>query len=250
MQEEIKLLPLRQVFWGAYQYMQSNQKTMRLFWVANLVFLVAFKFIENGFSNPWSMLWLLGYYIFWCGFFRVYYDKKPYFWTKKVVSSMVPSTKVIFLTFIFLFLLAVLPYLPLLMGFNDQYLLFFEKYMEMLENAQNARANLLNVAVFSAVFLVVSPLIFCRPFFAFIAALQGLNGSMHKAFYKTRHNYGRFLAVMTFLNLPWLAAYELDAYFEMHDWFVIGFSSFFLVYYYLVFAKMYDFFYHDDPVKK
>lgn len=242
MADEIKRLPVKEIFNKAFRYFQANQKTLRFFWLANLILLGIFSLIPKGFSNPYSMLWLLVYYVYWCGFFRLYYQKKPYFFTKEIFGSMVPSTKIFFITLFAAFLLVILPYLPLLMGFNDSYLIFFERYMEAL---QNVEGSLLNRMAFTIVLILISPLIICRPFFAWISALQGYNGSMRKAFRKTEGNYWNFVTVMFLLNLPCALIYELDLYLSCHGWLSGVFYSLFFLYLNLVFAKMYDFFYND-----
>ena len=115
--------------------MQTSSKQLRYFWLANFAFLSAFALIPDGLSNPLSIVWLMLYYIYWCGFFRVYFKKKPYFLTMDIFGSIIPSTKIFFITVLAAFLLIILLYLPLFMWFNEKYLLFFEKYMEALQNA-------------------------------------------------------------------------------------------------------------------
>lgn len=242
MADDTKNIPVKRVLAQAYQYFCQNQKVLRYFWLGNLALLSVFSFIPQGFSNPLSMLWLVAYYVFWCGFFRVYYHKQPYFMTKTIFGSMVPSTKIFFITLFAAFLLVILPYLPLLMGFNDRYLLFFEKYMAAL---QNVEGSLLNRLVFTGVLVLISPLIICRPFFAWISSLQGLNGSMRKAFRKTEDNYWNFVLIMLLLNIPCVVAFELDLFLGCHGWLAVGFYSLFFIYFNLVFAKLYDFFYEN-----
>lgn len=242
MADEVKKIHIRETFHDAFVYLQTHQNVLRLFWIANFFWLSVFGFIPGGFSNPLSMLWLLVYYVYWCGFFRVYYNKKPYFLTTSVFGSMVPSTKIFFITLFAALLLVMLPYLPLLMGFNEEYLLFFEKYMDAL---QNVEASMLNRLLFSLVLVLISPLIICRPFFAWISSLQGLNGSMRKAFRKTSGNYGNFAGIMFILNLPCVFVYELDLYAGCGGWLSIAFYSIFFIYFNLVFAKLYDYFYSD-----
>jgi len=242
MAEKIKHIPVGRILREAWETLQQRQSFRRRFWIANFLFLAVFSFIPNGFSNPLSMLWLIAYYIFWCGFFRIYYHKKPYFLTMDLFGSMVPSTKIFFITLFAAFTLVVLPYMPLLMGFNEAYLAFFEKYMDAL---QNVEAGFINRTVFGVVLILLSPLIICRPYFACISALQGLNASMRKAFRKTSGNYRNFVILMLFLNLPCVAIYEADQYLECHGWLSCGFYSIFFIYFNLVFAKLYDFFYND-----
>ena len=243
MAEEIKNIPIEKIFKASLAHLHTSQPVLRCFWLANFVILGAFALIPGGLSNPLSIVWLLCYYVYWCGFFRFYFKKKPYFLTIDIFGSIVPSTKIFFITVLAAFLLIILPYLPLFMGFNEKYLLFFEKYMQAL---QNAEANIINQIILSAVLLIISPLIICRPYFAWISSLQGLNGSMRKAFHKTEGNYWRFVWIMIVLNLPSLAIYEMDKYLGCHGWLSVGFYSIFFIYLNLVFAKLYDFFYNEQ----
>lgn len=242
MREETRQLNLKQIFSDAAGYLESHQRELRWFWLANLALLTGFRFLDGGFSNPLSIGWLAVYYIYWCGFFRVYYQKKPYFLSTSIFGSIVPSTKMVFLTLLAAFALVLLPYIPLLMGFNDRYLTFFEKYMEAL---QNMEADLLNQLILSFILILLSPQLICRPFFAWIAALQGYNGSLRKAFRKTAGNYGKFVLAMLLLNMPCVVILELDQYMDCHGWLAVVFYSIFFIYLNLVFAKMYDFFYNE-----
>lgn len=246
MTESIKQIPLKTVFQSAYIYMRRHAMPIRLFIGINFVFLAAFRFIAGGFSNPWSMLWLLGYYMFWCAFFRYRFERRPYLTARVVFGSMIPSTKIFFITFVAAFLLVILPYLPLLMGFTDKYLAFFEKYMLVL---QNVDADFLNVCIFTFVLLLISPFIICRPFFAWMASLQDMEAFMSKAFEKTRGNYGRFVQLMMLLNVPCVVVFELDKLLGCRGWFTVGFYAIFFVYFNLVFAELDDFFYPEKTYK-
>lgn len=241
MAETLKKLNIKEVFSGAALQLETNSRVLRWFWLANMVFLSAFRFIDGGFSNPLSIVWLGVYYVYWCVFFRVCYHKKPYLQTKVIIGSIVPSTKIVFITLIFAFLLVLLPFLPLFMGFNNQYLLFFEKYMMAL---QNMEAGILNQTIFALILILVSPQILCRPYFAWIASLLGQRGSLRKAFRKTAGNNLRFMAVMFLLNLPCVIIWEADLYLGCEGWLAVAFYSIFFLYINLVFAKMYDFFYN------
>lgn len=240
MSAEIKHIPLRKILIGAYIYMRHHLKAIRVLVVLNFLFLGSFQFISQGFSNPWSMLWLLLYYMYWCAFFRYRFNHRPYLTMRVIFGSLVPSTKIFFITLTVAFLIVILPYLPLLMGFNDKYLLFFEKYMLAL---QNTEADFLNISAFTLLLLLLSPFIVCQPFFAWMASLQDMEAFMAKAFEKTRGNYWRFVALMTILNVPTMLVFEVDKIFSCQGWFTVGFYALFFVYFNLVFAELEDFFY-------
>ncbi len=240
MMDELKILSIKEILIQAYRQMVCCEKVLRLFWLINFAFCAFFNLVSNGFSNPLSLLICLVYYVFWCIFFRVYYQKKPYFSSSKIFASAVPSSKMIFITLALLFALIALPFLPLMMGFNKQYLSFFEQYMSIL---QSPETSLMNVAVFSIVFLLISPLALCRPYLAWISALQGYSGSLRKVFKKTRGNYLKFLTLMIVLHIPCFLIFIVDNFLITHGWLSAGFYSIYLIYFNLVFAKVYDFFY-------
>ena len=242
MADEVKSIPIRQILRQALTYFYANVKSMSLFWLINFLALGLFNFIEGGFSNPISIVWLLGYYIYWCVFFRFYFNKKPYILTMDIFGSIVPSTKIFFLFVMATFLLIILPFLPLFMGFNEKYLLFFEKYMLTL---QNIEGDVVNQFIFSGILLIASPIIIARPVFAWMSSLQGLNGSFKKAFRKTQGNYWRFLFIMVFLNIPCVIFYEVDKVLCLNGWLSTFVCAGFFVYFNLAFAKMYDFFYEE-----
>jgi len=240
MSDEIKILPVWKILKRAYIYMHLNEKDLRPIWFVHILLCAVFNMLPGGLANPVSLAWSLTYYVFWCVFFRLYYQKKPYFCFSKICASAVPSSKMIFITFGLLFFLLILPFIPLLMGFHNKYLLIFEQYMSALEVPET---SLLNVFVFSVIFLLISPFAFCRPYLAWISALQGLSGSIRKVFRKTAGNNLRFILLILVLNLPCLAAYEADVLLGCHGWFSVGFYSFYLIFFNIVFAKVYDYFY-------
>ncbi len=240
MTEEVKTLHVIEILKQAYDYMSGHEKSLHRIWLTHFILCAVFNLLPNGFSSPISLIWSLIYYVFWCIFFRMYYQKKPYFCFSKVCASAIPSSKMIFITFGLLFFLLILPFLPLLMGFNNKYLLFFEKYMTAL---QTPSTSLLNVSVFSLLFLLISPFAFCRPYLAWISALQGFSGSVRKVIKKTTGNNFHFMTLMFLLNLPCIVAFEIDTLLGCHGWFSVAFYSIYLIYCNIVFAKVYDYFY-------
>lgn len=242
MADNVKKIPILEVLKQTYISIIENKVSFALFSLLNLLFLACFAKIDGGLSNRISILWICAYYVYWCVFFRFYYNKKPYLFTLDIFGSLIPSTKMFFLVIAMSLLLGVLPYLPLLMGFDDKYLLLFEAYMQQL---QATPANMINMAVLSVVLILISPFIFCRPFLAFIASVQGLNGSLKKAWKKSVGNYLNFVVIMFLLNVPYLAVHAVDKYFEFNNILNLIFLSFFFVFYNIFFAKLYDFFYTE-----
>lgn len=238
--ETIKILKPFDIFRQAYDYMSLRERSLRRFFVLNFLFCAGFNLLDGGLSNPFSLVIALAYYVFWCVFFRTYCHRKPYFAPSKILAGAVPSSKMFFITFVLVFMLLLLPFVPLLMGFNDQYLLFFEKYMEAIQSPQT---NVLNMMIFSVIFLFISPVVFVRPYLAWISALQGFSGSVRKVFRQTKGNYFSLLFLMTLIQVPPFLSYGTDEFLECHGWFSVVFCSFYLVYTNLIFAKVYDFFY-------
>lgn len=240
---DIKILPVRQTLKEAYQYMVQNEKAIHPIWFIHIVLCAVINLMEGGFSNPLSLIWLVAYYIFWCVFFRMYYQKKPYFSFKKIGASVLPSTKMFFMTFSLILLLVVLPYIPLLMGFHNRYLAAFERYMAAI---QAPEMSLYNSAVFSLVFIVISPIVFCRPYLAWISSLQGCSGSIKKVFKRTKGNDMSFMYLMFLLNIPCFIVYGFDMMLGCFGWFSVVFYSIYLIYFNIVLAKVYDFFYQQS----
>lgn len=89
-------------------------------------------------------------------FFRFYYNRRPYLLTHKIFDSLVPSTKILFLTLALATLLAYLPFAPLFLGFpaemmEDYAVGFIQEYMD---------ENKLYDMGLALVLLLVSPIIF------------------------------------------------------------------------------------------
>lgn len=243
MSDCIKKIRVLDILSQTFLFSKEKPKMFCAFSFINFVFLALFMHIDGGLSNKISIVWVFAYYAYWCAFFRVYYNKKPYLLTADVFGSLIPSTKIIFLVAaLVLFLANVLPYIPLLMGFDDKYLLLFETYMQEL---QKASVNSLNMIVLSSMLVLLFPFILCRPFLAFIASVQGLNGSLRKAWKKSAGNYWQFIAIMFLFNLPCVLIYEADNYLNCNGYLTLVFYSVGFVYYNVIFAKLYDFFYTD-----
>ncbi len=128
-------------------------------------------------------------------------------------------------------------------AFHNKYLLLFERYMSALQMPQT---SVLNVLVFSIIFLLISPFAFCKPYLAWISALQGYSGSIRKVFKKTKGNNIKFFSLIFLLNLPCFVAYGADVMLKCHGWFSVGFYSIYLIYFNIVFAKVYEYFYPQN----
>ena len=124
-------------------------------------------------------------------------------------------------------------------------LLFWYFIFSLFSTNKKLIVIITNMFILSIILIMILPFILCRPFLAFISSVQGLNGSLRKAWKKSVGNYWRFIIIMLILNLPCFLIMQTDKYFELNGYLNLLFNSFYLVYYNLVFAKIYDFFYME-----
>lgn len=159
---------------------------------------------------------------------------------KPIVSSMVPSSKILVLGAVFATLLVVLPFAPLFMGlspeFNERYMRFLQKYMQ--------ESDLVDLGL-NLVLVLFSPLIFYRPFLAWISALIGRSGSLRSAWSKSAGNYWEFLLMALLFNFGVLAVQQLMEFAGIPLPYLMAALSPLVVYYNVVMAKSYEFFYMD-----
>lgn len=90
--------------------------------------LINFATLVSGvYSWKTAFFWLVAAvaYVFWSYFFRFYFNRRPYLEWQPIVSSMIPSTKIVVLSVLFVTILIVLPFAPLFMGFSGE---FFDRY--------------------------------------------------------------------------------------------------------------------------
>ena len=118
-----------QIFHEVNRYIAANPLFILCLCVVNMVFMLLLKAIPNGVQNPLFVIWILTYYVFWCFFYRYYYCLKPYFLSKAILGSLTPSTKALFLLVLCAFGVALLPMLPLFLGFDDMYMDIYENYL-------------------------------------------------------------------------------------------------------------------------
>ena len=108
-----KKLPLLKILNVSLDYCLENFKAVAGFSAVNLLFLLVTLLLPGGYGNPLFLIWLVFYYVFWCFFFRFYFNRRPYLMFRKIFDSLVPSTKILFLTAVFGFGLSLLPYFRL-----------------------------------------------------------------------------------------------------------------------------------------
>lgn len=238
---EEKKLPLLKILDISFDCCLQNLKSIGWFTLINLLFLLVSVQFLGGYSSPLFLIWAIFYYIFWCYFFRFYFHRKPYLMFRKIFDSLVPSTKILVLTFAFAMLLAFLPYIPLFMGLpldsTDKYTYFLKEYMQ--------ESKVVDWGL-NFILLFVSPLIFYRPFMAWISALVGRSGLLKTAFAKTAGNYWRFVALGALFNIVFIAFETLGASLALPSWTLMIVYSPLIVYFNVVIAKIYEFFFLDN----
>jgi hypothetical protein len=176
-------------------------------------------------------------------FYRYYFRRKPYFTLSITLKSLLPSTKIIFLTIVIVSFLLILPYIPLFVTNNT---VLLEKYLDFLDIGMQ-KSKLIDFAS-NIFFVFISPIILYRPFMAWIASLVGRKGSMRVAFGKTRGNYWNFFLLGLAMSFPFIIIGQLEFYYNLSNyliWFLFGPLT---VFYSIVFAKCYEFFYmgHEE----
>lgn len=182
-------------------------------------------------------LWLF-YYLFWCLFFRRLFNRKPYFFTRKLFITIVPFVKMWFMASLFAGLLFVLPLIVPFFGIGRQWAADYENYLyRYMETG--------SLVDFGTILLLLlsSPFLFWRPITAWIAAINGRSGSMRFAFARTNGNYWRFVALSLFfaaaatvLTMPFYA-------FSLPLWPVAFTASVLAVCLGIVLAEVYNFFF-------
>lgn len=242
---QIKIF-VRSIIHSANAYILENKLFSLSVFVVNLAYMLVFKSIDGGISNPLSIVWAVTYYMFWCAFYRYYYHLKPYIFSKTLFGSLAPSTKALVLMFAAVLVIAFLPMLPLFLGFNDIYLNFYERYMEAMENLSNSEeigTSFVDMIIVYGIMALLAPWLICKPYLAWISSLRGHNASFRKAGNKTRGNYLAFVAISAMLLYPTALGQELDKLFKLQDWLNYTISTIIFVYTNIIFAKLYDKFY-------
>lgn len=233
--EEIKKMPVGSLFKNSWVFVLENLRMLVVFALINYLTIIAAVY-------TWQTIIFLplmaGVYVFWCYFFRWYFNRKPFLDWGVILHSTVPSTKVVVLSVIVVTALIVLPVIPLFLGlsgeFFDRYQLFLQEYMQ--------ESQVMNLAV-SIVVTLLSPVIFYRPFLAWISALLGRSGSIRSAWRKTEYNYWQFLSVALIFNLGFVFVEQTARFFEAPLFVMLLVLSPLILYFNIVLAKSYEYFF-------
>ncbi len=239
--ETVKLFSPLGILSDAWRYCRDNYRMVGIFVFVNCLLLILGFKLMGGMGSLLFIVWCGIYYLFWCYFFRFYYQRKPYVLTHKIFDSLIPSTKILFITLALATLLAYLPFLPLFFGLPvemlDEYATgFIQEYMDEKKVYDWGMTVIL---------LLVTPLIFYRPLFAWISAVIGRSGSLRNAWRRTRGNYGRFLLVTIVFNVAAFLIDRIDTWLNAADWLNFVLGSPLVVFCNVYIAKSYDFFFLD-----
>ena len=236
MADNYKSLPVSGILTESSRYMLKHPKHMAVFGILNFI-IILFGFYT--WQQPAFFLVLIAAYMFWGYFFRWYFDKKPYLQTKPIVSSLTPSVKILLVGFLIVTALILLPFAPLLLGLSQPD--YLDGYMHFLE--QGMEESPFVDLVLSLIMLFISPFMLFRPFFAWIGALLGRNGSLHFAMSKTRGNYWNIVMLLLVLNLPIVLVEQLCLFLDMPRFVMILLMSPLIIYFNVVVAGAYNFFF-------
>ncbi|MDR1694928.1 MAG: hypothetical protein LBR70_07060 [Lactobacillaceae bacterium] len=255
MAEQNYKLDILSVFGTSFSYWKSRNKEMWLFSLLNFLSFAVGLFLIGSTSNPAFLVWVVLYYIFWSCFFRYVFDKKPYYQSRALRKSLLPSTKIFLLTIVVMLFIISLPwllsFLALPFDLSQHLIEYVDGYVEFLERDKAGVELML-----SFVFILIAPFVFYRPFYAWIASIVGRKGSVRIAFEKTKGNYWQFLMLGLIMNgtsvavqglskiviklLPF-GEYTDNAYFLI----LFAVSSPIIVFYNIYMAKSYETFYPE-----
>jgi len=235
---ESRKLPLLTILKNSWRYFVENRRL-------SLGFCVIFYAIGACAVWSWQSWWfwplMVVLYIAWGAFFRVYFQRKPYLSWQHLFNSLIPSTKIVLLTVLIATLLIMLPLVPLFVNVSPEFNAGYAKFLQGdIEN------NGMFVLGANIIFLLISPIIAYRPFLAWIAALIGRSGSLRLAWEKTRHNYWEFLVISLLTDCALSVVRWLILDWGGNDYMTMLIAAPVMVYFNIVSAFAYKFFFLDE----
>ncbi len=235
---DIKEISLKGLLAESFSYMRENCRAMMLFTLLHIVFLVAGFELTDGWADVFFLPWLVAYYLFWCFFFRFYFKRKPYLATWKLVDTLVPSTKILVLTFVVVTALLMLPLIPPFFGVGspwaETYDIYLQRYMEDSRVVD---------AVTVVILTLTAPFVFYRPMMAWISSLIGRSGSLKSAFAKTKGNYWQMTFLAASFEILFVALEVAGQTLGIGNWLSIIAGSPLVIGFNVILAKTYDYFY-------
>lgn len=240
--QDIREFSLFSVLKSSARFMWYHKKVISLWCFVNFLFLLTFNFIPNGWTNSLSILWLIAYYVYWCVFIRAIQQHNPYFSLIRILNGIIPASKIMFINISIYLLVLVTPYILMFMGFDEKFLEFFEKYMELMQSHD----SVIGVSVFYIFMILLSPYTISRPYLAWISSLVGKSRSIINAYKRTHRNYWKFVQCAAVMSLLIAISYYIDVIYNIKTMILI--MSILLVYFNIVFTNIYKIFYLR-PVK-
>lgn len=241
---EIKKFSLVSSIKSSTKFVLLYKRTFLLWTLANFAFLYVFSLIPNGWTNSLSILWLVGYYVYWCIFIRHIQQHPPYFSLIRIFNGLIPASKIMFINISIYLVLVVAPYIPLFMGFRDKYLEFFENYMEVLQSHD----SLLGKTLFFILMILLSPYTISRPYLAWLSSIIGKSRSIFDAYKKTQGNYWNFVICGVFMSGLCMISHAIDVAFGVHI--KIYVISVLAIFFNVMFIDIYKVFYKRKRTQK
>ena len=171
MAEKVKNIGFKKLFDEAVLAWNQNLKSMVVASVIVCMFLEVGFCLLGGWANPLFLPWGILVYLFWYGFFRFVFGRKPYLKNRRFWESLIPATKIVMLAFIFATFLLLLPYAPYAMNVP----------VEVKEN--------------------MAPQVILRPFMAWLNAIIGRSWSIMTAWNRTQGSYFVFFVLAMLIDI-------------------------------------------------
>jgi len=241
---EIHDFSLPTVLKSSAKFVLLFKQTILIWCLVNFAFIYLFKLIPNGWTDSLSILWLVAYYIYWSVFIRYILQHKPYFSLIRIFNGLIPASKIMFINISIYIILVVVPYIPLLMGFRDKYLEFFESYMGILQSNDTLSGK----AMFYGIMILLSPYTIARPYLALISSFVGKSRSIIDSYKKTHGYYWRFVSCSIVMSSLFALSFYIDTKYKIDT--ITYVMTFFLIYFNIVFINIYKCFYKRKPKAK
>lgn len=242
--QEVINFSLMTVLKSSARFVWLYKRTFLLWSLVNFVFLYVFSCIPNGWTNSLSILWLVVYYVYWCVFIRYVQQHRPYFSLIRIFNGLIPASKIMFINISIYLVIAITPFIPLFMGFREQYLEFFEHYMALMETNHSLTGKML----FYIFMLLISPITLTRPYLAWISSIIGKTRSIVDAYKRTRENYWTFVLCALVVSAFFIISYDIDTIYKINT--LIYLMSVLMVYFNVVFINIYKIFYQKRTPTK
>lgn len=239
-----KKLPLKKILQESFGYCNQNPKMAALFVVLNYLTCAG---VFYTWKSGWLWLVVAVMYVLWSGFFRYYFNRKPYLQFGPLASSLVPSTKILVLTVVVVSIFLLLPFAIIFIpNLPPKFVVHYSHFLQMSSQGGNDVLN----TIANLVIVLFSPLIFYRPMLAWIATLIGRSGSLRFTWSKTKGNYWKFLLLAVIIDLSMSFVYKGVLLAGGSVYAALIPLSVLVVYYNIVLARLYEFFFLEIEPKE